>query len=429
MAKFFLPTVVLLIVLFSNCIGYKAGDDTFKSIRMQSGHTKVSEKRPISDFKHYSKKPSYLVITTWDFPNATAAAYETLAKKNSSAIDAVVAGCSYCEQEQCDYTVGYGGSPDENGETTLDAMIYDGDKMDVGAVGGLKLIKNAIAVARAVLFHTQHSILVGDAATEFALKMGFKEEELSTNRSLKQWNDWKHNKCQPNFWKSVVPNPKLFCGPYRPIFDFNVYSNASTERVEVQPGNVRTHNELYKRNSFKTYKESEPYEKSGGKKRVQYTFMDKFHHDTIGQIVMDRSGTLVTGTSSNGAIHKIPGRVGDAAVPGAGGYADKRYGGAVATGDGDIMMRFSTAAAVVLRMQNHMSPARATMQVITLIKEKYPNFSGAVLAMNAAGDFGAACYGFDIFPFTVANSDVDDGRVRKFYINCLDQPSKKMRVL
>ena len=53
-------------------------------------------------------------------------AWEVIIKRDSSAVDAVVAGCSTCEQLQCDGTVGYGGSPDESGETALDAMIMDG---------------------------------------------------------------------------------------------------------------------------------------------------------------------------------------------------------------------------------------------------------------------------------------------------------------
>lgn len=67
-----------------------------------------------------------LVINTWNFETATRQAWDAVANRNKSAIQAVVEGCSVCEREQCDGTVGYGGSPDENGETTLDAMIMDG---------------------------------------------------------------------------------------------------------------------------------------------------------------------------------------------------------------------------------------------------------------------------------------------------------------
>ena len=67
-----------------------------------------------------------VVITTWEFNNATAKAWEVLSKGSGDAFDAIEQGCSVCEEEQCDRTVGYGGSPDENGETTLDAMMMDG---------------------------------------------------------------------------------------------------------------------------------------------------------------------------------------------------------------------------------------------------------------------------------------------------------------
>ncbi|GFV38621.1 n(4)-(Beta-N-acetylglucosaminyl)-L-asparaginase [Trichonephila clavipes] len=70
-----------------------------------------------------------LVINTWGFTNGTAKAWDAIVN-GRSALDAVEEGCSQCEIEQCGHTVGYGGSPDENGETTLDAMIMDGNKMD-----------------------------------------------------------------------------------------------------------------------------------------------------------------------------------------------------------------------------------------------------------------------------------------------------------
>lgn len=73
--------------------------------------------------------------------------------------------------------------------------------MDVGAVGGIRNIKNAISVARKVLDNTKHTLIGGSLATEFAVKMGFKVESLSTNFSQTMWNNWRSNNCQPNFWK------------------------------------------------------------------------------------------------------------------------------------------------------------------------------------------------------------------------------------
>lgn len=79
--------------------------------------------------------------------------------------------------------------------------------MNMGAVGGMKRIKEASKVARHVMENTKHTFLVGDGATQFAIEMGFKETDLSTNDSLNLWKHWKTN-CQPNFWS--VYNSKNF---------------------------------------------------------------------------------------------------------------------------------------------------------------------------------------------------------------------------
>lgn len=76
--------------------------------------------------------------------------------------------------------------------------------MNVGAVGALRRIKNAVGVARHVLDNTKHSILVGSQATQFAVQMGFHEESLTTSESKKLWSTWANeNNCQPNFWMVI----------------------------------------------------------------------------------------------------------------------------------------------------------------------------------------------------------------------------------
>lgn len=72
--------------------------------------------------------------------------------------------------------------------------------MNIGAVASMRNIKNAIGVARKVLENTQHTLLVGQGATDFAVMMGFKNESLVTEQSNNLWSDWKSNRCQPNFW-------------------------------------------------------------------------------------------------------------------------------------------------------------------------------------------------------------------------------------
>lgn len=301
-----------------------------------------------------------IIINTWAFTSATKAAWKAL-NSGKSALDALEIGCSTCEEEQCDGTVGYGGSPDENGETTLDAMVFNGDTMEVGSVAGIRRIKNAASVARRVMEHTGHSILAGDLATQFAKHMGFKEETLSANTSEKMWENWKASDCQPNFWKNVVPDPKKSCGPYNPT------------------------------SSFERAVESRDMLKFG-----------RLNHDTISMVVIDRQGSIVAGTSSNGAKFKIPGRIGDAPIPGAGAFADSSVGAAVATGDGDVMMRFLPSSTIVEMMRNGVSPQVAAQRLIKRIAKFYPTFSGALIAVSKDGQFGAACHNIPAFPFSVA---------------------------
>ncbi|CAG5104358.1 Similar to N(4)-(Beta-N-acetylglucosaminyl)-L-asparaginase (Fragment) (Spodoptera frugiperda) [Cotesia congregata] len=320
---------------------------------------------------------SSLVVITWDYLNATEHAWKILYEDHKSAIDAIEGACTLCEEQQCRTTVGYGGSPDELGETTLDAMIMDGVTMDVGAVGGIRNIKNAISVARKVLENTKHTLLAGSLATDFALKMGFKQESLTTDFSKNMWESWIKNACQPNFWKNVSPNPSASCGPYTPL-----------------PEQKNEDNYL---ESFD---------------------IDEDNHDTIGVIAMDSNGKIAAGTSTNGANHKIPGRVGDSPVPGAGAYADQEVGAAAGTGDGDVMMRFLPSFLAVEEMRRGASPSEAAEVAVTRIAKHYPNFSGAIIALNKNGEYGAACHGFNSFPFYVSNQKL--GKPKLSLANCID---------
>ena len=244
---------------------------------------------------------------------------------------------------------------------------------DVGAVAALRGIKDAISVAKHVLLYTDHTLLAGNQATEFGLRMGFKLENLTTPHSTAMHQSWLQNHCQPNFWRNVKPNPDLSCGPYHPVM------------------------------LTKKAKESSA------------TF-DEQNHDTIGMIVIDKLGRMACGTSTNGARNKIPGRVGDSPIPGSGCYVDRKVGGAAATGDGDVMMRFSPSRMAVDWMERSVSPTEAAQKVLNKMVEYFPTFEGGIVTVNLKGEVGAACWGFKFFEYSFANTDTEGVVIKR--ISC-----------
>ncbi|KAG8423381.1 hypothetical protein J3458_000282 [Metarhizium acridum] len=297
-----------------------------------------------------------VVVHTWGGPFTVAADAAHHALINSqSVLDAVQIGGAACENNQCDGTVGYGGSPSENCETTLDAMIMDGNTLNVGAVGALRRVKDAIAVARHVLEYTGHTMLVGDSATRFAAQNGFEEEDLATDRSRDMCDQWKRNQCQPNSWIGVVPDPRSSCGPYTPLR--NGASGTTTPREDG--ADIRGRG-----------------------------------HDTISLVALGKDGSMAAGTTTNGKAYKIPGRVGDGPITGSGSYVDSQVGGCGATGDGDLMMRFLPCYQAVESMRQGMSPAAAAEDAVRRMVKRFPNIQTGVVVMNNKGEHAGAASGW-----------------------------------
>ncbi|XP_013791268.1 putative N(4)-(beta-N-acetylglucosaminyl)-L-asparaginase GA14866 [Limulus polyphemus] len=177
-------------------------------------------------------------------------------------------------------------------------------------------------------------------------------------------------------FQNVNPNPRVSCGPYKPLYK-KAEINTKVSTPQFGPNN----------------------------------------HDTVGMVVIDNEGRMCVGTSSNGAKHKIPGRVGDSPIPGAGAYVDQDIGGAAATGDGDIMMRFLPSYQAVENLRQGMTPLAAATDAIYRIVKKYSDFSGGIVVANIKGDYGAACHGMNEFPFSVCNPVL--GTVKVNYVQCI----------
>lgn len=127
-------------------------------------------------------------IATWTNLPATEAAWEVI-QNGGRALDAVEQGVRVVEADPNDQSVGYGGRPDREGMVTLDACIMD-ETGNCGSVCFLQHIKHPISVARKVMEDTPHVILAGEGALKFALDNGFKKENLLTEASKKEWQEW-----------------------------------------------------------------------------------------------------------------------------------------------------------------------------------------------------------------------------------------------
>jgi N4-(beta-N-acetylglucosaminyl)-L-asparaginase len=146
----------------------------------------TNEKGPLSIS---TKKGAATVISTWNFGEIANKAAWLVLEKNGRALDAVEAGVKVPEADPSVETVGYGGLPDRDGRVTLDACIMD-EKGNAGSVCCIEHIMHPISVARMVMEKTPHVILVADGALEFALKNGFKKENLLTPESKAKWQKW-----------------------------------------------------------------------------------------------------------------------------------------------------------------------------------------------------------------------------------------------
>ncbi len=134
------------------------------------------------------------------------------------------------------------------------------------------------------------------------------------------------------------------------------------------------------------------------------------NHDTIGMVAVDKQGNVCSGCSTSGLAWKIPGRVGDSPIVGAGAYCDNEVGGAAATGNGDVMMRFCPSFLAVELMREGASPAEAcTRSLARMVKKGYQT-SACLVAVNKKGIFGAAKIGRSEFPHAVRNAEVDEVR-------------------
>ncbi len=147
-----------------------------------------------------SRDPGPVFLSTWAHGKPANERAAEVFQAGGSLLDAVERGINVPESDPNVTSVGYGGLPNAEGVVELDAAIMDGTRHRAGAVANLHSIKNPISVARLVLERIRHTTLAGEGAFRFALRMGFRPEQLLTPESLKKWLEWKADAKHKTFW-------------------------------------------------------------------------------------------------------------------------------------------------------------------------------------------------------------------------------------
>ena len=252
-------------------------------------------------------------------------------RKNGALLDAIEKSANVTELDPEDTSVGYGGLPNADGVVQLDASIMNGPDHNCGSVACLEGIKTPCSVARLVMERTDHIHLVGKGAQNFARMHGFKVEELLTEQSRKIWLRWKEN-----------------------LSDKDDY--------------------------FPPKDDDSNMERSTG---------------TINVLGINNNGDIAGITTTSGLAWKIPGRVGDSPIIGAGLYLDNEVGAVGATGRGEEMIRSCGSFLGVEYMRNGMTAQEACEAVCKRIIDinggpSKVDFSDKIVALSKNGDVGCA---------------------------------------
>ncbi len=284
-----------------------------------------------------------LVISSGNGRAAVERALEIL-RSGGEALDAIIAGVNIVEEDPEDTSVGYGGLPNAEGEVELDAAVMHGPTCRAGAVGGLKGIKHPSRVARVVLERSDHVLLVGDGAQRFARMHGFPIENLLTERARKAWVQWRENLSEDDDYMS----------PTQRETDMGAWESSRAR-----------------------------------------------HHGTIHCSAIDLSGAISSVTTTSGLAFKIPGRVGDSPIIGAGLYTDNEVGAAGSTGRGEANLENLSCYLIVERMRAGDSPEDACLfaceRIVKHTKlphligdDGWPNFNVQFYALDRQGRAGGA---------------------------------------
>ena len=276
--------------------------------------------------------------------------------KGDDVLDCLLAGVNIVELDPEETSVGYGGLPNADGVVQLDACCMHGPKKRAGGVAALEGVRTPSLVARAVMDQTDHHLLVGKGAQDFARNLGFKvEDDLNTERSRAAWLRWKRE-----------TDPVRYLDPARKQEAIRRIERQMIAEGLIEPGHV---------------------------------------YGTINCNGVNAAGDVCGVTTTSGLAFKIPGRVGDSPILGAGLYVDNAVGASGSTGRGEANLYGLCSFLVVEELRRGAHPKDAGITALKRIRtntiEKRllndrgePNFSINFYMLTKSGEHaGVAMYG------------------------------------
>ena len=276
------------------------------------------------------------------------AAYAFL-KSGGDTLEAGVRVVKGPEDDPNDDSVGLGGLPNEEGVVELDACCMHGPTRRAGSVGGVRNIKNVSMVAKAVMEHTGHVMLVGEGAERFAVAMGFPRENLLTDRSRKIWMLWKEFNSDRDWWGPGIADPHW----QAPAASSKPHADLLRDRIDQLKQRA---SDLGIEQAFLL----------SALRRVMFPPTGTIHCS-----VLNEKGEMSGITTTSGLAFKLPGRCGDSPIIGAGCYTDQDVGSAGATGAGEENIKVAGAHTIVENMRHGMSPQEAGIDALKRIVRNY----------------------------------------------------------
>ena len=270
-------------------------------------------------------------------------------------LDAVMQVITGPEDDPNDDSVGLGGLPNEDGVVELDSCCMHGPTRMAGTVAAVRETKNVSLLAKAVMEHTGHVMLVGEGAQRFGFAMGFPRENLLTDRSRKTWLLWKETMSDKDWWGPGIDSP-------------NYKLPGETTHSSLQDRPTDRLDALAARLGI------EPEFREAAIQRVLHP-----PHGTINCSALNEKGEISSATTTSGLAWKLAGRAGDSPIIGAGCYCDQDVGSAGATGNGEENIRVCGAHTIVENMRRGMSPQDAGMDALKRIVR---NFNGDMRKMQ-----------------------------------------------